>query len=159
MIGHQHVGMDGAVVTTRSLTQVREVASIVDFLEEAGQTVIAALHDLLGYSRKVGAGLAWHGHDPCDVCPACRCCSGVCCRRDPEYRSGQSIHRCRKMTLTRHYVSRSWSGRALAAFRRRNMNLTAFLYLVHTLPGKMTWRSAVERRERGNGAYRIEFTN
>lgn len=60
VIGHQHVGVDSAVVLTGSVREVLPVGGIVILGEETRLPVVAALDDVLGHARQVEAGLAGH---------------------------------------------------------------------------------------------------
>jgi len=50
-----------AVLALCDVTQVLQVAGAIDICEEAGLSIIAALHDVLRKAGEVDAGLAGHG--------------------------------------------------------------------------------------------------
>ena len=56
MVVHQHVGVKLAVGGEQCFVQELPVASAVDIVEEAGQAVVAALHDVLRDAGQVDAG-------------------------------------------------------------------------------------------------------
>lgn len=47
MVGHQHVGMEGAAVLACGFAQFLTVAKIIGSIGEAGLPVVAPLHDVL----------------------------------------------------------------------------------------------------------------
>jgi hypothetical protein len=61
VVGHQHVGVNGATVLQRRLAQIDPVVTVVHLGKEAGKPVVAALHGVLGDTRVSGVvGGAWH---------------------------------------------------------------------------------------------------
>lgn len=61
VVGHQHVGVDAAVLAPGDVAQILQIADVVDVGEEARLAVVAALDDVLGDAGKVDTGLAGHG--------------------------------------------------------------------------------------------------
>ena len=61
-------------------SQVGEMTSIVDVLEEAWQTVVATLHDVLDNAWEIGAGRSGHCWGPCVLRPVGMDCHGSCSR-------------------------------------------------------------------------------
>ena len=61
MIGHQHIGMDMAVVGFRDVFQCVQIKSVILLTKETGLTVIAPLYDVLGNAGELEAGFACHG--------------------------------------------------------------------------------------------------
>jgi hypothetical protein len=55
MVGHQHVGVEGAIVAQRGFTELLPVMQIVGIVGKAGVSVIATLHDVLRDARQVEA--------------------------------------------------------------------------------------------------------
>lgn len=60
VVGHQDIGMHCARFTAGDVAQILQVSHIVDFCEEAGTTVVAALDDMLGNARQIESGLSGH---------------------------------------------------------------------------------------------------
>lgn len=60
MIGHQHISMDGTIFAQTDLPQLVQIADAVNILEEARQTIITALHDMLRHLGKIESRLARH---------------------------------------------------------------------------------------------------
>ena len=56
MVGHQHIGVHGAVMLQRGFAQFLSVVQVVGVIGEAGLAVIAALDDMLRDAGKVDAG-------------------------------------------------------------------------------------------------------
>src|SRR5690606_416036 len=63
VVGHQHVGVHGAVQLQREVPQVIQVAMPVDVGEEAGLAVVAALDDVLGETGEIEAWTTGHGRE------------------------------------------------------------------------------------------------
>ena len=61
MVGHQGVGVQGAVCLGQGVFQPVQVGVVVLLGEEAGFAVVAALHDVQGLTIEVDAGAAGHG--------------------------------------------------------------------------------------------------
>lgn len=61
MIGHQNIRVHHAAFTAGDLAQILQIAHVVDFREEAGTAVVAALDDVLGDTGQVDARRSWHG--------------------------------------------------------------------------------------------------
>lgn len=72
VVGHQHVGVDGAAEAPGDVPQLVQIAHVVDGMEEARPAVVASLEDMLGKVGQVDAGLAGHGGHPCGEGPAWR---------------------------------------------------------------------------------------
>jgi hypothetical protein len=51
VIGHQHVGVDGAVVPARGMLQTCQIKALVLRDKEGGLAVVTALNDVLGHAR------------------------------------------------------------------------------------------------------------
>lgn len=62
MIVHQHIGVEMHTADGECLTQQVEIVQAVAVVEKAGQTIVAALHDVLRNTGKVEAGCAAHAH-------------------------------------------------------------------------------------------------
>jgi hypothetical protein len=60
MIGHQHVGMDGAAMLLGTFVEPVQVDGIIFVAEERRLTTIAALDDVSGDARQIEARLSWH---------------------------------------------------------------------------------------------------
>jgi hypothetical protein len=60
MIGHQHIGVDGAAAIASRLFEPMEVALIVLLGKEAWLAVDAALNDVQRVVGKQNAGATWH---------------------------------------------------------------------------------------------------
>ena len=60
VVVHQHVGVQLALAGEQGFTQQLQIAGAVGVVEETGQAVVAALHDVLRDARQVDAGLAGH---------------------------------------------------------------------------------------------------
>jgi hypothetical protein len=61
MIGHQHIGMDGAAEALGLFGQVVEVAAVVFLSVKAHRAVVATLDDVPGDAGDTQAGAAGHG--------------------------------------------------------------------------------------------------
>jgi hypothetical protein len=53
MVGHQHVGMELAVLALQRLAQPAKVGVAILVNEEAGSTIVASLHDVQRYTVDV----------------------------------------------------------------------------------------------------------
>ena len=62
MVGHQHVGVDGATELVGKLFEVVQVELIVLFAVETDGAVIAALDDVPGNAGEGQAGATGHGN-------------------------------------------------------------------------------------------------
>ena len=60
MVGHQHVGVDGHLVSLRRHGQIRQIVTIVGIGEETRLPVIAALDDMLGNAGEIESRLTCH---------------------------------------------------------------------------------------------------
>ncbi|GAA0708379.1 hypothetical protein GCM10009105_07920 [Dokdonella soli] len=60
MIGHEHIGVDGAVFAHRDFAKVVPITLVVDGREEARLPIVAALHDVLGNMGEMETGLPGH---------------------------------------------------------------------------------------------------
>jgi hypothetical protein len=60
MIGHQHIGMDGAAMLLGTFVEPVQVDGIIFVVEERRLTTIAALDDVSGDARQIEARLSWH---------------------------------------------------------------------------------------------------
>jgi hypothetical protein len=50
MVGHQHVGMELAVLPLQRLAHPAKVGVAILVIEEAGSTIVASLHDVQRYT-------------------------------------------------------------------------------------------------------------
>jgi hypothetical protein len=62
MIGHQHIGVQPAVVPIQCLPEIDEITMVVILGEEAGLAIVAALDHMLGNARQTEARFA--GQEP-----------------------------------------------------------------------------------------------
>src|SRR6266850_454048 len=62
MIGHQAIGVDGAVVPACKKTQVAQVSKVIGIAEKAAPAIVAALYDMDGHLRNNDSRDA--GHEP-----------------------------------------------------------------------------------------------
>jgi hypothetical protein len=60
VVGHQHVGMQDATRGKRALAQKVQVAAAVAVVEEAGQSIVAALDNVLRYAWDIESWMACH---------------------------------------------------------------------------------------------------
>ena len=60
MVGHQDIRVHCDIMATGGLLQLHRMAGVVARREEAGLAIVAALHDVLGGTGKIGARLAGH---------------------------------------------------------------------------------------------------
>jgi hypothetical protein len=51
VIGHQHVGVDGAVVPARGMLQTCRIKALILRGKESGLAVVTALNDVLEHAR------------------------------------------------------------------------------------------------------------
>ena len=61
MVGHQHVGVQLALVGDKCFAQPVEVTLVVLLTEEAGLAVVVALHNVQRDSAEMDAGTSRHG--------------------------------------------------------------------------------------------------
>jgi hypothetical protein len=59
-VAHEHLGVQGATAFFEGFAQPVRVGQGVIFTEETGIAVVAALHDVQGYSIEVNTRLARH---------------------------------------------------------------------------------------------------
>lgn len=57
VIGHQHVGVHRTTLAQADLTQLVQIADMIDVLGEARLTVIASLYDVLWHPGKIESRL------------------------------------------------------------------------------------------------------
>jgi len=60
VVGHEHVGVQVAIMITAGGLQQLQVKPVVILSIETRLPVIAALGDMLRYARQMQAGRAWH---------------------------------------------------------------------------------------------------
>ena len=75
VVGHQHVGVDGAAVLCRGFGEFPQVAAIVRIGGEARLTVVSPLHDVLCDAGQIDAWVARHASK--HMCKGMRMMSGT----------------------------------------------------------------------------------
>ena len=60
MIGHQNIGMNGAIMLLDAFVKPVQVGGIILVAKERGLTTIATLDDVSGDARQIEARLSWH---------------------------------------------------------------------------------------------------
>jgi hypothetical protein len=60
MVGHQHVGMDGDIISLRRILQIAHIPMVIVDGKKAGFAIVAALDNMLRNAGQIEARFACH---------------------------------------------------------------------------------------------------
>ncbi len=69
MIGHQHIGVQAAMLALQGFSQPAKIGMAVLVIEEAGLAIVPTLHDVQRHSVDVDPGTSRHGRILAEIEP------------------------------------------------------------------------------------------